>query len=125
MAFIVLDQGAVAGEVVLASGVDWDSFGEDVGDGKRNWEGPGRGMVWSFELEVQKSGPEGTQVLNPRTTDRRGGEHRAWSMETRANGMLFRGGRQMRTNCRAAGRSGHANERADGKEYRRETRERK
>ncbi len=46
-------------------------------------------------------------------------------METRARGMLFRGGRQMRTNCRAAGRIGQANERADGKEYRRETRERK
>ncbi len=53
MAFIVLDQGAVAGEVVLASGVDWDSFGEDVGDGKRNCEGLGWGIVWSFELGVQ------------------------------------------------------------------------
>ena len=50
-------------------------------------------------------------------------------METRARGMLFRGGRQMRMKCRAAGRIGQANERAneraDGKEYRRETRERK
>lgn len=47
-------------------------------------------------------------------------------MEARARaGMLSHGGRQMRTNCRAAGRSGHANESADGREYRREIRERK